>query len=240
MSATRGLLADTLPFSNVDGPGNRFVVFMQGCNFDCQACHNPQTIPTTSAHARWATVPELLDEIRGPAPFLSGVTVSGGEATQQWEFMRDLFAALRHPSFRGLTTMVDTNGSAPVEVWDELAPVMDGAMVDLKAFDDDLHQRLTGQSNAPVLAAIEHLTRLGLLYEVRLLLAPGVNDDPAMLARTAEWLHSVDPAMRVKIIGFRRHGARAVAREWDESTPEHRDAAAAVLAAAGLLELCTV
>jgi pyruvate-formate lyase-activating enzyme len=151
-----------------------------------------------------------------------------------------LFAALKHPSFGGLTTMVDTNGSAPAQVWDELAPVMDGAMVDLKAFDGPLHQRLTGQSNEPVLATIEHLAGLGLLYEVRLLLAPGVNDDPAMLARTAAWLHAVDPEMRVKIVGFRRHGARAVAREWDESTPEHREWAAAILAAAGIRQLCTV
>ena len=82
---TVGLVASTIPFSSVDGPGNRFVVFLQGCNFDCVACHNPQTIDHTGAgtEARPVTVAELLGEIRRAAPFIRGVTVSGGEATQQ-------------------------------------------------------------------------------------------------------------------------------------------------------------
>jgi len=240
MSATRGLLADTLPFSNVDGPGNRFVVFLQGCNFDCQACHNPQTIPLASPHARWVTVPELVAEIRGAAPFLSGVTVSGGEATLQWPFVRELFAAVKHPSLGRLTTMVDSNGSAPPGVWDALGEVLDGAMIDLKAFDDDLHTMLTGQSNAPVLDSIRQLAGMGRLYEVRLLVTPGVNDDDGLLARTAAWLYAVDPGMRVKVIGFRRHGSRATAREWEESNPAHRDRVAGVLSRAGLQQICCV
>ena len=78
-----GLVADTITFSNVDGPGNRFVVFLQGCNFDCVACHNPQTIPghaSVDGHrARRMRVDEVVADIRRAAPFISGITVSGGE-----------------------------------------------------------------------------------------------------------------------------------------------------------------
>src|SRR6185369_7624176 len=95
MKATRGLVSDVIRFSGVDGPGNRFVVFLQGCDFDCLACHNPQTIPTVSRAARWRSLPELVAEVRETAPFLSGVTVSGGEATRQPAFLHDFFAALR-------------------------------------------------------------------------------------------------------------------------------------------------
>ena len=82
------LVADTIAFSDVDGPGNRFVVFLQGCNFDCVACHNPQTIPGNAAvveghHPHHVSVDELLVQIRRAAPFIRGITVSGGEATQQ-------------------------------------------------------------------------------------------------------------------------------------------------------------
>jgi pyruvate formate lyase activating enzyme len=218
MSATQGreltgFVADTIAFSNVDGPGNRFVVFFQGCNFDCVACHNPQTIPghqpLDGFDPHHVSVDDLLVEIRQAAPFLRGITASGGEATQQPGFLRALFTAVkRDPRLEQLTCFVDSNGATDLQVWNELAPVTDGAMIDLKCFDDQIHRTMTGESNTQVLASIEHLQHLGLLYEVRLLILDGVNDDPDLLRRTADWLASVDPTMRIKVIGFRAHGAR--------------------------------
>ena len=113
-------------------------------------------------------------------------------------------------------------------------------MVDLKALDPDLHQRVAGASNEPVLASIRQLAAAGRLYEVRLLLVPGVNDSPDQLTRTAEWLLAVDPGLRVKVIGFRPHGVRAAARDWKEPTDEQRAAYRATLAAAGVRELVVV
>jgi pyruvate formate lyase activating enzyme len=235
-----GFLADTITFSNVDGPGNRFVVFLQGCNFDCIACHNPQTIPLAHGDHFRTTVDDLLPRIRRAAPFLSGITVSGGEATLQPDFLVDLFTSVKaeHDPSR-LTCFIDSNGSADDSTWRRLAPVTDGTMIDLKCLDPEIHQRMTGQSNESVLHSIRLLHSMGLLYEVRLLLIPGVNDDPALLVRTGEWLATVDPAMRVKIIGFRRHGARPVDPELTESTHEHRVTAAAALQVADF-DICLV
>jgi len=236
-----GLLADVVPFSWVDGPGNRYVLFLQGCNFACTACHNPHTIPLAPPRARMVTVEQVVDEVRRTHRFLSGVTVSGGEATLQPGFMFELFDALKtDPQLAHLTTFIDTNGSALRETWDRLLPVTDGAMVDLKAFDPDVHLRLTGAANTSVLTSIRHLAARGKLYEVRLLLVPGINDSAAQLRETADWLLSVDPLVRIKVIAFRRHGVRASARAWPEATPEQRDDWCGVLREAGVRDLVSV
>jgi pyruvate-formate lyase-activating enzyme len=241
MSTSRALLADTIPFSCVDGPGNRFVVFLQGCNFDCQACHNPQTIPLHVPHAREVSVGELVDEIRGPAPYLSGVTVSGGEATLQPAFVQELFSALRNdPDLSRLTTMVDSNGSCTTAVWDRLVPVLDGAMIDLKCFDAKRHLALTGQPNDEVLCSIRHLASLGRLEEVRLLIAPGQNDQTDLLHRTARWLVDVDRTVRVKVIGFRRHGVRGGAQQWPEATTADLERCRDLLREGGVSAVATV
>lgn len=235
-SSVSGFVADTIPFSIVDGPGNRFAVFLQGCNFDCVACHNPQTIPGHAPVAghrpRHRTVAELLVDVRRAAPFVSGITVSGGEATQQPRFVRALFAAVRSdPDLAHLTCFVDSNGACTQEVWEELLAdgLLDGAMIDLKCIDPSIHEAMTGRSNDQVLASIRFLAARDALYEVRLLLVAGTNDDPSLLRRTGEWLAGVDPAMRLKVIGFRPHGTRPHDPPLVPPTPDQLDAATDVL-----------
>lgn len=280
---TAGLVTDVIEFSAVDGPGNRFVVFTQGCNLNCVACHNPYTIQEcidcglcvdscpsgalgldASGHITWdaavcsgsdvciSTCPydstpkartlevdALLARIRRAAPFLSGITVSGGEATQQAGFVRDLFAAVK-AELPGLTCFVDSNGAAPTATWDLLDPVMDAAMIDLKCFDDAIHRRLVGASNTEVLTSIRLLAGRGKLYEVRLLLMSGQNDSADLLARTGAWLASIDPRMRVKVIGFRRHGVRPSPIPLLEPSAEQRQHCADVLRAEGDFDLVVV
>jgi pyruvate formate lyase activating enzyme len=241
MSSTPVRLADVVPFSWVDGPGNRFVVFAQGCPFDCLACHNPETISPRGAGTTDSSVDELLERIRTVEPYLNGVTVSGGEATAQWRFVRDLFTAIRHdPQLSRLTTYVDTNGHALPRVWDELLPVTDGFMVDLKALDPDVHRRLTGRSNDLVLDAIRYLHGHGRLAELRLLLVPGFNDSEDQLARTAAWLADLDRGLRVVVIGFRSHGVRAEWAHLPEAGPDLLARARRALEGAGLGHIVTV
>jgi len=234
-----GRLADTIEFSAVDGPGNRFVVFLQGCNLDCLACHNPQTIPVGGG--RPVTVGDLVGQIRRAAPFLSGVTVSGGEATLQAAFVHDLFDAVgADPQLARLTRFLDTNGDADPATWDALDGVLDGAMVDLKALDAATHVRLTGHGNARILESIRHLHARGKLYEVRLLLAAGANDSDEALLATGAWLAGVDPRMRVKVIGYRAHGVRKAAASLVEPTAEQRQHYARALSAVADFELTVV
>ena len=240
MSSTLVRLADVIPFSWVDGPGNRFVVFTQGCTFDCIACHNPSTIPrcTSATAPRRATVRDLLREIREAAPYLSGVTVSGGEATLQPRFVRTLFWAIKDdPELAHLTTFVDSNGDCPLRVWDSLRRVMDGAMLDLTALDPQVHRVLTGRPNDQVLASIRHLSALQRLYEVRLLIVPGYNDEPRQLRATGLWLHDVDPHVRTRLLAFSPHGVRPAFRAIPEPTADSMDELAHVLRFAGLTDV---
>ncbi len=240
-----GFVAQTIPFSCVDGPGNRFVVFMQGCNFDCLACHNPQTIPghaPVDGHGpRHMSVEHLMVELRRAAPFISGVTVSGGESTQQPEFLEALFTAIKRDEMLSrLTCLVDSNGACDPAVWDRLAPVMDGVMVDLKCLDPEIHEAMTRQPNDAVLASIRCLARIGLLEEVRLLIVAGSNDAHELLERTANWLAEVDPAMRIKIIGFRPHSVRPHDPPLVAPTPDALEAAAKVFRVAARFDVCVV
>jgi pyruvate formate lyase activating enzyme len=236
MNSTRALVADVIPSSCVDGPGNRYVLFLQGCSFNCLACQNPQTIGTHSTETtRWSTVDDVLADIEAVAPFLSGVTVSGGEATLQWEFLVELFGRMRAtPATARLTRLVDSNGDAEPMIWIRLAPVMEGAMIDLKALDADVHHLLTGHANDRVLAALHQLDQLDRLAEVRLLLVPGVNDSPDQLARTARFLSTLRSRPTVAVLGFRHEGTRAVARQFRAATDDDITRATSELVAAGL------
>ncbi len=284
MSTVQGHLNNFIRFSAVDGPGNRFVLFLQGCNFDCIGCHNPYTIstcndcgvcvgpcpesalrleegrvrvdrhlctdcdvcievcPETSTPlAAYVSVEEIVAEIRQVAPFISGVTVSGGEATMQPEFVAALFSEIKaDPELRRLTTFVDSNGSAPRRVWDLLMPVMDAAMIDLKAFDSKTHLALTGVDNEAVLESIVYLAERRRLYEVRLLVMPGYNDETATIDMTVEWLRSVDPDMRVKIIGFRHHGVRPAGLSVREPNSSETNAIGDRFRAAGFADVVVV
>ncbi len=285
MKAAQGHLNDVIRFSAVDGPGNRFVVFLQGCNFNCVACHNPYTInecdscgicvepcpemalwfdghhrvvvdddvctncdiciqvcPTDSTPlsqmVRLDSLTRRIDEV---SPFISGITVSGGEPTLQTDFVASLFCSVKCNDKLGrLTTFVDSNGHATRDVWDRLLPVMDGAMIDLKALDPATHQAMTGSPNHLVLDTIRYLAEWDRLYEVRLLMVPGKNDSLDAVTKTAHWLHDIDPQMRVKLIGFRQHGVRPQFADIPEADPDHIAELADVIRGVGIEELIVV
>ncbi|MDQ7992665.1 MAG: YjjW family glycine radical enzyme activase [Propionicimonas sp.] len=280
-----GLVTDWIEFSAVDGPGNRFVLFLQGCTFDCVACHNPYTINPCldclecvatcpsgalavdgAGHLTWdeaacsgaeacvsscpydstpkarrLAVDDVLALLRPAAPFLSGVTVSGGEATRQVIFLRELFLTLRaDPELGRLTRFVDTNGDVNAPIWEVLCPIMDAAMVDLKCLDNEIHRRLTGVDNTKVLATIANLAGRGKLHEVRLLMLPGHNDSDELVTATGRWLARIDPRMRVKVIGFRHHGVRPTSVPLLEPSPQQLAHYRDLLAAQGDFDLVVI
>lgn len=271
MSKIHGLVNRVIRFSAVDGPGNRLVIFLQGCNMNCINCHNPHTIgicsycgncvaecpvraltliekdeskeirfdesvcincdhclevcpENSNPRSRWMDVDELIQEILKVAPFLSGVTVSGGEASQQLEFVQHLFTLIKgNDSLASLTTFIDSNGTLAKEGWDRLIPVLDGAMIDLKAIRPDIHQRLTGVSNQRVLESIQYLDQQQKLYEVRLLIIPGYNDDQEQIKETIQFLTDISLTIRIRLIPFRQHGVRKEYQDLQVTSPERME-----------------
>jgi pyruvate-formate lyase-activating enzyme len=230
----------TIPFSWVDGPGNRFVIFTQGCNFDCLACHNPQTIPMYSVKACERDVDSLIVEIRSAMPFISGVTFSGGEATLHSKFILELFSKMHEDKeLETLTRFIDSNGNVPITTWKELIQVTDGVMLDLKALEENKHIALANQSNSDVLESIKYLAANGCLHEVRLLLIPEINDSDEELASTAKWLMAIDPEMQIRVNAFNNHGVRSPASSWRTATKDDVSRYLRILKESGALRVVT-
>lgn len=124
-----------IPFSNVEGMGNRTSIFVQGCNVNCVYCHNSETIPKEYDHVTFYTVEELLTLLKGNMPFIRGITVSGGEATLYHSFLKELFEEVKA---LGLTCYVDSNGFYDSKVIEKLIDVTDKFLFDIKGFGQSL------------------------------------------------------------------------------------------------------
>ncbi len=146
----------------VDGPGIRFIVFMQGCLMRCKYCHNRDTWDTHGG--KEVTVDEIMKDVMAYRHFITasggGVTASGGEAMLQPEFVRDFFQAAQA---KGIHTCLDTNGyiRKHTPVIDEVLDATDLVMLDLKQLNDEVHEDLVGVSNRRTLDFATICTKLG-------------------------------------------------------------------------------
>lgn len=159
-----------------DGPGNRLVYHLQGCNFCCKWCSNADAIPLENKAAKDYTVDELENEIlRSRMMFFDGggVTFTGGEATLQ---ARELEMLLKKLNSDGINTCIETNGS--YNNLPSLAEYIDCLIIDLKHFDDEKHKYWTGASNDTTKQNIEYFFTHGRQIHIRIPVINGVNTDP--------------------------------------------------------------
>nr|WP_202807456.1 YjjW family glycine radical enzyme activase [Gilliamella apicola] len=278
MNKSWAIVNKILPFSCVDGPGNRLVIFLQGCNFRCLNCHNPYTISlckdcgdcvSTCPHQAlsfnnhrviWQTsvcqqcdtcintcvhhstpmtykysVEDILKIIRKYLPFLNGITLSGGEATMQLPFIEKLFRAIKQANdLNHLTCFIDSNGYLHQTGWQKLENVMDGAMIDLKAWDNQINKELTGRDNLRVKKTIEYLASINKLYEVRFLLIPNHTDLQVNAKYIACFLMKIDSNIKIRINAFHNRGIRGIAQNWEPATKQQVEQFAAQLRQYGL------
>lgn len=158
-----------------DGPGNRLVYHLQGCNFACKWCSNADSIPLNNTNAKDYTVPELFDEvIRSRMMFFDGggVTFTGGEVCMQSEELRELLKLLKENEIH---TAVETNGSIPA--LKDVSAYVDYLIVDFKHFDDDKHKEWVGASNKNVKDNLEYFFETGRQIHIRIPVVHGVNDE---------------------------------------------------------------
>lgn len=190
----------------LDGPGIRFVAFLSGCHFRCQYCHNPDTWKLK--HGVHVTVDDMMEEIERYADFLidyrGGVTLSGGEVMVQAKFAATLVRRIKQ---RGIHVAIDTNGYLGHQVGAQMMRDVDLWLLDIKAFDDDLHKRVTGQSNAPVLDFARRLSDEGERTWIRFVLVPGLTDDADDIERLADFVASLTTVERVEVLRFHQMGA---------------------------------
>jgi len=201
-----GFVHSTESFGTVDGPGVRFVVFLQGCPMRCKYCHNPDTWKMNSGSLRSAQ--SLLQEYERNAAFYAkgGITVTGGEALMQIDFLLELFTLAKQ---KGIHTCLDTSGvtyrpgeSSYNEKLDRLMEVTDLVMLDVKHIDPEGHRELTGHGNEGILAFARYLDRKQVPVWIRHVVVPGITDDPVLLERLGRFLGTLSNVKALDVLPY--------------------------------------
>lgn len=166
------------------------------------------------------SVEEILAQVRKASPFIEGITASGGEATTQLPFLIALFSAIKaDPALRHLTCLVDSNGLLSETGWQKLLPVLDGAMLDLKAWGNEHHRFLTGRDNPQIKQSIRWLAERQRLTELRLLVIPERCDYMDHFPALAAFIRALG-SIPVRINAFHAHGVYGEAASWRSATPD--------------------
>lgn len=206
----KGIIHSIETGGTVDGPGIRFVVFMQGCLMRCLYCHNRDTWDMHTDKSQEVTVDELMQKIISYRFYFrasgGGVTASGGEPLLQAPFIRDLFRACKA---YGIHTCLDTNGYARQynEILDDLMEHTDLVMLDLKQLNPDIHKVLVGVPNTRTLRFAEYLAARGQKTRVRYVIVPGYSDDDDSAHRLGQFIAPMDNIQDVELLPYHELGA---------------------------------
>ncbi len=197
-------------FGTVDGPGIRFVLFLQGCPMRCLYCHNPDT--WKGRQGIKVTPEEVLARYRKNKAFYSkgGLTVTGGEPLMQLPFLSELFVLAKQ---EGIHTCLDTSGAVFRENdptyrkrLDRLLDNTDLVLLDIKHIDSDRHYALTGQENAHVLAFARYLSERQIPMWIRHVVVPGYTDDPADLEALGQFIATLRSVKALDVLPYHTMG----------------------------------
>lgn len=206
----KGYIHSTESFGSVDGPGIRFLIFMQGCPMRCLYCHNPDSWKMRAGEETEAD--ELLDRAERYRPYWGsegGITVSGGEALMQIDFLLELFTKAQK---RGIATCLDTSAqpfrrSQPFfGKFEQLMSVTDTVLLDIKHIRDDNHRKLTGHTNGNILDCARYLSDRNIPVWIRHVLVPGVTDNEDCLRELAGFIATLHNVKRVEVLPYHTLG----------------------------------
>lgn len=205
-----GHIHSTESFGTVDGPGIRFVVFLQGCPMRCLYCHNPDTWEMGGGNQM--TVEEILRQYRKNSEFYKrgGLTVTGGEPLLQIDFLIDLFKSAKA---EGIHTCIDTSGitysesNTPyLQKMDELMKYTDLVMLDIKHIDEDKHRALTSHGNKGILAFAKYLEGKNIPLWIRHVVVEGYTDDPIHLKELGRFIGSLKNLKALDVLPYHTMG----------------------------------
>lgn len=210
MGEIKGRIHSVESFGSADGPGVRYIVFLKGCNMRCQYCHNPDTWAKDGGELM--TPEEVLKKALRYKTYWKekgGITVSGGEALLQIDFVTELFRLAKE---KGVNTCLDTSGN-PFSLeepfkskFDELMKYTDLFMLDIKHMDDAAHRKLTGQTNQNILEMAAYLSDHGKAMWIRHVLVPGITTDEDELHRLRSFLDTLKTVERVEVLPYHTLG----------------------------------
>ncbi len=208
---TQGRIHSLESFGTVDGPGTRFVVFVQGCPMRCAYCHNPDTQPMNGGTMM---DPEyIVEQYERNAPFYQnggGLTVTGGEPLMQVDFLIDLFSLLKE---KNVHTCIDTSGIAYNEdnveftaKLDKLMSLTDLVMLDIKHIDNEKHIDLCEQPNTQILKFAEYLDQKDVDIWIRHVVVPGYTDDDEYLFKLGYFIGGLNNLKALDVLPYHTMG----------------------------------
>ena len=194
-------------FGTVDGPGIRYVLFLQGCPMRCKYCHNPDTQPLGTGEEIKAS--DVISEFLRNREFYSGggITVSGGEPLMQLDFTLELFTLAKK---EGIHTCIDTSGITFSEgrrdEFQRLMQVTDLVMLDIKHIDSAAHRALTGHGNERILAFAEFLSNEKVPICIRHVVVPGITDGEDELFRLGKFIGGLKSLRALDVLPYHTFG----------------------------------
>ncbi len=217
MSTVTGRIHSVESCGTVDGPGLRFVIFLQGCPMRCLYCHNPDSWDASKGKER--TVEEMVKEVLKYKSYIrfskGGVTISGGEPLLQKKFVIALLTRLKE---EGIHTAIDTSGITDPESVKEIYELVDLVLLDLKCTDQEVHKALTGCSNALPIKTLNYLASIDKPIWLRHVLVPGWTAKPELLEELAKLISKVDNMVRFEFLPFHQMGMY----KWEELGQEYK------------------
>lgn len=211
----KGLIHSFESFGTKDGPGIRFVFFLQGCPLRCLYCHNPDTWNMCKVQYEM-TPDEAFNEVRKVKAFIKGgVTISGGEPMLQPDFVASIFKLCKD---EGMHTAVDTSGFILNDKVKEVLKYTDLVLLDIKHINPDKYQILTQKPLDPTIKFIKYLEDIDKAIWVRYVLVPGYSDDETDLHNWAKYVSGLKNIERVDILPFHQMGMQ----KWKELNQEYK------------------
>lgn len=194
-------------FGTVDGPGIRFVVFLQGCPLRCLYCHNPDTWDPKQSGKYLLSPEELLEEVLRYKSFIAkgGVTVTGGEPLLQPEFLYEFYSLCKE---NGIHTALDTSGAIFTQAVQKVYDIVDLVLLDVKSIDPNQHKELTGVRIDNTLQTLNYLEEKNKSTWIRHVIVPGWTDDDLLLKKTADYLVPYRCIEKVELLPYHDMGTR--------------------------------
>lgn len=188
-------------FGTVDGPGIRYILFMQGCPLRCKYCHNRDTWDTKGG--KEYTVDEIIKDVKKYSTYMKfsggGLTVSGGEATLQPEFLKEL---LMEAKANDIHTALDTSGFVDIDVVDPILDYTDLVLLDIKHMNKEKAKELTGVTNDKTMALAKHLYDKNIPVWIRYVLIPGITDSQDDLEALGEFVSNLSNIEKVEVLPY--------------------------------------
>ena len=193
-------------FGTVDGPGIRFVLFLQGCHLQCKYCHNRDTWDLNGGE--YKTLDEIFEKIKRYKNYIipsgGGVTVTGGEPLLQVKFLIELFKKLKEEK---ITTCIDTSGMVSLaEDIKEVLKLTDLVLLDIKHIEDEKCKKLVGVSNKKELEFAKYLSENNMRMWIRQVLVPGYTDDEKDLLKLKKFISTLKTVEKIQILPYHSMG----------------------------------